>query len=820
MTIAIDIVPQPPTIINTSPVPDWRRKWHDRLISDSALARGRVGPDPAGGGWLLPFRPGDTTHARRKAYPGLSGPKNQWYSNGKPGTMPHDARLYDPAGDLAHRVAAADGVLILASGEPDVLVCWSADIFNVTCTMMGEGTIPTWFADELIAQRVHSVRVWPDRDDTGQRHARKVRAALVGAEIAVDLRALPYEIVEKHGPDLNTLWQDCDGDPVAFWTALESCAPLELPADQPAPDPSRRTDPPPAEYADLYERWCVEVVEAAAVTAWHIPARNGDHWSARNFSSPLREDRNPSARWQYEKHGFKDFATGEFYNTAFCADLLGVQTWPDYRADHAPAITRSNGSLENRSADDLHYAHGFPYTLTRALLTAKDKTVDRVDLAPLLIVDFLHTVCDMPVQVTISGMVSQAADRGYPVDRRTVAAGLTLAVETSMYSFAPIGGKDHKAIGAKVYTVLPIGERLRALGDYLAPRMAAPRRAPATASEIAAVLGESVISSDALDAARAGTLAAAAADRADHQRRAVRWLTVWEGSVRNILAGTYQPLALEPQALSAPKMRKTLARPLIADGIEVRRVGAVTGLSPHTVLKLAREAGLESVPQTVTIPADQVTATMRQRQIVISETDGLATIHTPNVFKRRDTLTADEQRAARHQQALQRGRAQRRLDRPQTATEARHRRDDARHHQADDTAARLLLTLRGLAPARRPRRDPLDTWLDYQWTLAPPLSPPIDPDTSEVLTGRVRWRAAFETVRSKAMVTFAAQTADKYEGKDRRIADPIRSSIASEPPELDVTAEYEPILRRAPEPEPEPADMPYLAICRQIMRGR
>lgn len=491
----------------------------------------------------------------------------------------------------------------------------------------------------------------------------------------------------------------------------------------------------------------------------------------------------------------------------------------DVAAEHAPIS--SHNRHEKTSADSIHYPGGFPWTLTRFLLTVKDKTVDRLDLADLATVELLHTVCAMPATVTVIEFVRLAADRGWSIDRRKVAAVLRWgANEPGMYKNEPNDSSRSRAFGSNlitaVYRFKPVDQRLRLLGEYLAPRMAAPRRAPATAGEIAAILGESGAGLEGLDAPRAEAMAASAADRAEHQRRAARWLAVWKGSMAHILDGTYQPLTLEPQALSAPKLRTAIARQLLGEGVEVRRLVDVTGLSKNTVLKLAREADLESVPQTATIPADRVTTTMRERSIVIAESGGMATIHTPNVFKRRDTLTADEQRAVRAQQAQQRGRARGRLGCPQTPLEAAHRRADIRHQEADKTAARRLIEMIDrAAPRPKIRRDPLDRWLDYQWNLAPPLSPPpIDPDTGEVLTGRARWRAAVEIARGNTMFTFAAQTAhkDENESEDRPTYEP------SEPPAPIVEATAP--RRRKPAPEDRyiaPRPDPYWDSLYRVM---
>ncbi len=779
MTLTRYSIPNISTAINTS-IPRWRALLHARGITDQAISRAGIRSAPHG--WLYPIDP--TLTARRlKAFPGQHGPKYQW----KP-SKPDGARFYDPAGDLAEHVAAAGGVLILAAGEPDVWACWSAGVFNVTCTLHGEGTIPAWLIERLHALAVRTVQLWPDCDPAGLNHARKVRAALAASGIAVEVYALPFADDSKG--DLNTLLIAVGPD--GFRAALDSCDVLTLPAPEVEIDSyyAAKCERKTGQANDLYERWCVEV-EAAAIRTWQITPPNGKNLSRRNFSSPLREDRKPSAQWNYTAHGFKDYATGDFFNTATCADLLGLPTWDDFKADHAPARPK-----QSPAPDPIHYASGHVWTLTRFLLTVKDKTVDRQDLADLAAVELIHTACAMPDVVNVIQFVRLAADHGWPVDPRMVRAGLKRGANMAIYIIEPIGSKGSQTIGSKLHNAAfrfkPVAERLRALGEYLAPRMVAPRRAPATAGEIAAVLGDTSGGLDALDSVRADVLTSAADDRADHQRRAARWLAVWQGSIKHIVDGSYQSFNLEPQPLSGSKLRVALARQIIGEGVEVRRVVAQTGLSKTTALKLAQEKDLVSVPQTATIPADQVTPTMRARGIVMSESSETATIHTPNVFKRRDTLTADEQRAVREQHDRQHDRAVRQLPRPITSLEAASRRHTVHNHQADEKAAAVLAGMLVHPVPKKPRRDPLDTWLDYQWNIAPPLSPPpIDPDTGEVLAGRARWLAAFETVRGNPMFTFTAYS-EPHE---------------HEPVNSDLIEQYEPETARETEDRPrcEPA---------------
>jgi hypothetical protein len=305
--------------------------WLDllRKRSISRYTATYFGIRPHKRGWVYPATPNHPVQ-RWKAFPRQRGPKYLWQP-----AQPDDITFYDPHGDLAARIAAADGVLFLAAGEPDVWALYEGGILNATATMHGEGTMPPWLVGELHRLGVTVGRIWPDRDDAGLNHAAKLRDVLAGTDIRLEAFTLPYSPNSK--ADINQLLIDVGPDNLR--TALEACPPLDLPSPQPAR--ATHTSPytsPTSDVADLYERWCVEVVEQAAVAAWNIAPPNSKHLSRRNFSSPLREDRRPSAQWSYIAHGFKDYATGEFYNTHTVADLLGVQSWADYKAALHPTV--------------------------------------------------------------------------------------------------------------------------------------------------------------------------------------------------------------------------------------------------------------------------------------------------------------------------------------------------------------------------------------------------------------------------------------------------------------------------------------------------
>jgi hypothetical protein len=279
---------------------------------------------PSIGGWEYPVAR-DLPTRRWKAFPHQQGPKYLWLPD-----KPDALRFYDPHGDLAERTAAANGTLILASGEADVWALYEGHITNTTATMLGEGTIPAWLVDELHRLHVRIIQIWPDRDETGQRAALKLRDLLAGTGIALEIYELPYEFGSKG--DIGQLLIDVGA--ANLQQVLTACPCQILPNPAPVRQPSAYT--PPADVTNLYEQWCIEV-ERAAVAAWNISEPNSKNLSRKNFKSPFREDKRPSAQWNYTAHGFKDYATGEFYNTHTVADLLGLPSWEDTKPVYTPA---------------------------------------------------------------------------------------------------------------------------------------------------------------------------------------------------------------------------------------------------------------------------------------------------------------------------------------------------------------------------------------------------------------------------------------------------------------------------------------------------
>jgi hypothetical protein len=310
--------------------------FEDRGIADAARKAGAVAYDRYGClGLLYPVQskqvPGQKRFKGTKV--AKDGPKYAWWPDAAP-ERPH----YYFVNGIKAAIEANNGQLYLAGGEADVWAYSAAGANNVLC-LFGESSVPDTFVSDLKALGVVKV-VYPyDNDKAGYAAAKKVQDTLDGTGIELVLLKYPGEF--GSGYDTNALWIECGFDADKFWNRYRS---LEV--------VNAERDNPEIVWDLEYENWCKDV-ERAAVSAWGIDEQRHKEWSRRNFSSPTRSDSDPSARWNYETHGFKDFGTGEFYNTHQVAELLGADTWEVFKArlleDHRSAPLLYQGARPTSS---------------------------------------------------------------------------------------------------------------------------------------------------------------------------------------------------------------------------------------------------------------------------------------------------------------------------------------------------------------------------------------------------------------------------------------------------------------------------------------
>lgn len=305
-------------------VPYWRALLAERGLSPATIEHFAIAP--RGDGWQYPVHP--ALDARRwKAFDSTATPKYLWLPH-KPDTI----RLYDVDGRLGDAVALAGGILWLASGEPDVWALWEGGLRNATCLFDGETRrMPPWFAPELARLGVRVLHLAPDRDRAGMRFVIQVSRAVSHTSIRVIMHQLPFPprskgdigrlLVRVGGARLRTTLEGLPACEAMF----EPFPPDEQPAfvQRPLPHLSTGRDA-------LYEAWCVEVVEPAAVRAWDISPPDARGFS-KNFRCPFHDDRHPSAGWSYETHGIHCFACG-YHDAREVAGRLGVPSWESYRA--------------------------------------------------------------------------------------------------------------------------------------------------------------------------------------------------------------------------------------------------------------------------------------------------------------------------------------------------------------------------------------------------------------------------------------------------------------------------------------------------------
>lgn len=301
-------------------------KWEQMLSHRGILgAAGLAGWEPNGTGWRYPVydRDGqhiavdDETHVWRwKAFDSAAKPKYAWIPSGLGEKKP---TYYLLPGTL-QAIAEAHGMVILASGEPDVLAFKSAGTDNVLC-WFGEGATPANLAIDLMNMNVRAIECYPDLDPTGVNWATNIVTALAGSGIECRVYRLPGADDSKM--DINRLWQDCGFDRDKFWQALIACPPLSV-TPRPKPQAVARTASLTSDYDDMPDDYYRAIEQALEITKY-----KADGWS-EPVKCPLHTDTNPSAGWHKDMkilHCFVCHGEKEHALSKDVAEKLGI----DYR---------------------------------------------------------------------------------------------------------------------------------------------------------------------------------------------------------------------------------------------------------------------------------------------------------------------------------------------------------------------------------------------------------------------------------------------------------------------------------------------------------
>ncbi len=158
---------------------------------------------------------------RFKRRPGGHGDKYLWRQKG----LENRPRGY-PSPALRQAILDAQGLIYLASGEPDVWAYMSAGISNATSVGFGESQVRGDLEVYLHSLNVTRVIAYPDLDDTGKQWGQKIVNLLGLATIEVNVLSLP-ESLSASG-DINKAWMAYDFNRIRFNEMLQSCPRQEL----------------------------------------------------------------------------------------------------------------------------------------------------------------------------------------------------------------------------------------------------------------------------------------------------------------------------------------------------------------------------------------------------------------------------------------------------------------------------------------------------------------------------------------------------------------------------------------------------------------
>lgn len=294
-----------------------REHLTQRGIAAQADLAGWLGNEPKQR-WNYPvyhYETGEVIAHRGKAYPNSSGHKYDW--------TPEKPK--DPAADwyillgTANAIAAANGVAWLANGEPASLAYKAAGVHNVLATTLSEISVPRNLKQVLNAMGVTRLLYPIDNDAAGLKSAVNWRDALRGT--GIDYEAFTWGEDAPAKADGNDIWIALAFDAAAFQAKLQTLprAALPEPVEKPKLSPMR-------DFAQNREGLIELVMSRLGITG---AAFKSNGWTAKNFSSPFREDKEPSAGFNRVSGSFKDFGS-EGYKLRELAEKLGIDTTPYY----------------------------------------------------------------------------------------------------------------------------------------------------------------------------------------------------------------------------------------------------------------------------------------------------------------------------------------------------------------------------------------------------------------------------------------------------------------------------------------------------------
>jgi hypothetical protein len=229
-------------------------------------------------------------------------------------------------------IAAAKGTAWLANGEPALLAYHEAGIHNAIATTLSEISVPTNLREVLKALGISRLLYPVDKDEAGEKSAVKWRDALRGTSI--DYQAFSWGESAPAKADANDIWVALGFNRQAFAQTLQNLQPLEL--SLPAPLPKQQS----VTQADCTTP---QAVIDSIASRLNIQQWKANGWSAKNISSPFREDSHPSAAFNRNSGVLHDFGTGESYSPKELAEFLGIQ----YQSVTQVTVARPKASVDS-----------------------------------------------------------------------------------------------------------------------------------------------------------------------------------------------------------------------------------------------------------------------------------------------------------------------------------------------------------------------------------------------------------------------------------------------------------------------------------------
>jgi len=269
---------------------------------------------PNGNGWEYPVPNGGDAR-RWKAYNSQQDPKYKWIPN-----KPQEANYYHAA-DLLGAVQANSGACWMASGEPDVWAMHSAGVEYVFSAGYGESHVPDNLSETLQSMGVITLYIAPDRDDAGQKWARKVAARLEGSGIDLDVRELPSSLGD--GGDLGKAWETYTRESWPFERWL-----LGLPRIEIKPEKENKRTPPTIAAGDIPEAYRMAIADALDVSNF-----GSDGFSTKNVCCPFHSEERPSASLHQIK-GLYCHHSGEWYKWTEIGKAIDVGSLSMWLAKH------------------------------------------------------------------------------------------------------------------------------------------------------------------------------------------------------------------------------------------------------------------------------------------------------------------------------------------------------------------------------------------------------------------------------------------------------------------------------------------------------